>query len=236
LAVLAARAACALEQSVGEFALASEENLGHLESKAAQDVQQLLREAVQRGAQAKADATPPVCPMCGHKLSRLSSGHGRTFETRYGSITIERTRGYCKRCGKWRVPADAALGLEDTAGYSPAVQEMAALLASKMPVEDASTVLEHLTGIKLPRATLDREARRQGQRAQHLRTHLDQQTQRGVPKNKQQELTLEPSYEECQAAHCNREVFFIILRALFFSSVYALFDAHLDVRLPHRAP
>ncbi len=62
-----------------------------------------------------------------------------------------------------------ALGLEETAGYSPGVQEMAALLASKMPVEEASVVLERLTGVKLPRATLDREARRLGQRAQRLR-------------------------------------------------------------------
>jgi len=192
LAVLAARAACALEQSINGCVLASDENLGHLETQAAQDVQPLLREAVQRGAQAKADASPPVCPVCGHKLSRLSSGHARTFETRFGSITIQRTRGYCKRCGKWRVPADAALGLEETAGYSPAVQEMAALLASKMPVEEASVVLEHLTGIKVPRATLDREARRQGQRAQRLRTQLDEQTRRGASDKKPLELTLEP--------------------------------------------
>ena len=66
---------------------------------------------------------------------------------------------------------------------------MAALLASKMPVEDASVVLEHLTGIQLPRATLDREARRQGQRAQRLRTQMDQQAATDKP---QLELTLEP--------------------------------------------
>jgi hypothetical protein len=50
--------------------------------------------------------------------------------------------------------------LEESGGYSPRVQEMAALLASKMPVKEASAVMEHLTGVKLPRATLDREARR----------------------------------------------------------------------------
>ena len=189
LAVLAARAACALEKSIQRLVLASDQNLGHLEAQAAQDVQELLRQSVQRGAQAKADAAPPVCPVCGHKLSRLSEGHARTFDTRFGSITVQRTRGYCKRCRKWRVPADAALGLEDTAGYSPAVQDMAALLASKMPVEDASAVIEHLTGVKLPRATLDREARRQGQRAQALRTYLDQQA---ATQKQQLELTLEP--------------------------------------------
>jgi hypothetical protein len=144
---------------------------------------------VQRGAQAKADNTPPLCPVCQQKLSRLSADHPRTFDTRFGTITVNRARGYCKRCRKWRVPADTALGLAETAGYSPAVQEMAALLASKMPVEEASVVLEHLTGVKLPRATLDREARRQGQRAQRLRSQLDQQAATQKP---QLELTLEP--------------------------------------------
>ena len=87
------------------------------------------------------------------------------------------------------MPADAALGLEESAGYSPAVQDMAALLASKMPVEEASAVLEHLTGVKLPRAPLDREARRQGERAQRLRTRLDEQAATQQPPL---ELTLEP--------------------------------------------
>jgi len=189
LSVLAARAACALEHSMECLVRASDQNLGHLEVQAAHEVKELLRQAVERGAQAKADATPPTCPVCGHALTRVSPGHARTFQCRYGSITVRRTRGYCKRCRKWRTPADAALGLEDTAGYSPAVQDMAALLASKMPVQDASAVLEHLTGVKLPRATLDREAKRQGERAQTLRTALDQQTATPTP---QLELTLAP--------------------------------------------
>jgi hypothetical protein len=189
LAVLAARAACALEASIQHLVLASDQNLGHLEVQAAHDVQELLRQATERGAQAKADATPPRCPVCHQPLSRLSAGHSRTFESRFGAITVQRTRGYCKRCRKWRVPADATLGLEESAGYSPAVQDMAALLASKMPVEDARLVLEHLTGVKLPRATLDREARRQGQRGQRLRDQLDQQAATEKP---QLELSLEP--------------------------------------------
>jgi hypothetical protein len=189
LAVLAARTACALDRSQQQFLAAADHNLGHFEVQAAADVQELLRQATQRAAQAKADAAPPRCPVCGHQLTRLSVGHARTFDTRFGSITVQRTRGYCKRCHKWRVPADAALGLEETAGYSPAVQEMAALLASKMPVEEASVVLEHLTGLRVPRATLDREARRQGERAQRLRRELDQQA---ASEKKQLELTLEP--------------------------------------------
>jgi hypothetical protein len=189
VAVLAARAACALEQSIRALVSATDQNLGHLERQAAQDVQELLHQSIQRGAQAKADAAPPVCPVCAQNLTRLSAGHARTFETRFGSITVVRTRGYCRRCRKWRVPADTALGLEETAGYSPAVQDMAALLASKMPVEEASTVLEHLTGVKLPRATLDREARRQGERATKLRSQLDQMA---TAQKRQLELTLEP--------------------------------------------
>jgi hypothetical protein len=189
LRVLAARTACALEQSSRRFLQASDRTLGHLEDQAARDVRLLLLETTQRAAQARADATPPLCPVCRQKLTNCSDGHARTFQTRFGAITLQRTRGRCKRCGKWRMPADAALGLEDTAGHSPAVQAMAALLASKMPVEDASVVLEHLTGIQMPRATLDREARRQGQRAQRLRTRMDQQA---ATDKKQLELTLEP--------------------------------------------
>ena len=188
LPVLAARAACALEKSIQRL-VAGDQNLGHLERQAAQDVQELLRQSVERGAQAKADATPPVCPVCQQQLSRLSQDQARTFGTRFGSITVKRTRGYCKRCRQWRVPADTALGLEETSGYSPAVQDMAALLTSKMPVAEASAVLDHLTGIKLPRATLDREARRQGERARKLRQELDQ---RAATEKKQLELTLEP--------------------------------------------
>lgn len=194
LGVSAARLAGVLEDSVREFVCAADENLGHLEGQVASQAQELLRQATESGAQKKADATPPLCPVCQRALTRLSAGHPRTFDTRFGPVTIGRTRGYCKRCRKWRVPADTALGLEESAGYSPAVQEMAALLASKMPVSEASVVLERLTGVKLPRATLDREARRQGERAQKLRRQLDETAAAPTPspEKKQLELTLEP--------------------------------------------
>lgn len=57
---------------------------------------------------------------------------------------------------------------------------MAALVASKLPVGEASAVLERLTGVKLPRATLDREARRQGRRAQDKRQDMDEQMSQGA--------------------------------------------------------
>ena len=72
----------------------------------------------------------------------------------------------------------------------PCVQEMAALVASKMPVAEASAVLEHLTGVKLPPATLDREARRQGKRAERKRKELDQQMNLGA--GVEQCLAVEP--------------------------------------------
>jgi hypothetical protein len=52
---------------------------------------------------------------------------------------------------------------------------MAALVASKMPVQEASAVIERLTGVRLPPATLDREARRQGRKAEEKRRRLDEQ-------------------------------------------------------------
>ena len=193
LTLTAACLGSTLVAEVARFLRASDQNLGHLEAQVAKDAQELLRQAVETGAQQKADATGPRCPVCQQALARLSANHARTFGTRFGSVTVRRTRGFCKRCGHWRVPADTALGLEDTAGYSPAVQEMAALLASKLPVAEASLVLERLTGVKLPRATLDREARRQGERAQALRHQLDAQaTAPPAAKAPQFELPLEP--------------------------------------------
>ena len=112
---MAARVGGALEQSLQRFILSGDQNLGHLERQVAQDVRELLRHGLEHGAQAKADATPPLCPVCQQKLTRLSAGHPRTFQSRYGDLTVLRDRGYCKRCRKWRMPADTALGLAESA-------------------------------------------------------------------------------------------------------------------------
>ena len=190
LVVRAARLAEALEQEVRTFVMADDQTLGDIELEIEHQSRELLRTAAEKAAQTKADRTPPVCPVCQKPLSQVSTDHRRSFECKFGTITIGRGRGYCKRCRKWRFPADTVLGLEDTAGYSPRVQEMAALLASKMPVGEASAVLEHLTGVQLPPATLDREARRQGKRAQQVRRQADEQACQA--KAVQSELVLEP--------------------------------------------
>lgn len=186
-----------LQAGLAQSVEASDQTLGHLEEQLLRETRDFQRQLLQEAAQKKAEATPPRCPLCGRALSRCTPGHARTFETRFGPITLRRLRGWCARCRQWRFPADAALGLTDTAGYSPSVQEMAALAVSKLPVAEASAVVERLTGVKLPRATLDREARRQGQRAQAQRQALDGQMQTAAgaaqqARELQLELPLEP--------------------------------------------
>ena len=176
---------------------AGDEDLGHLEERLMKRTHELQRIVLEEAAQKKAEGTAIQCPACGGKLTRCSGGHARSFQSRFGEITIVRVRGWCRRCRKWRTPADAALGLEESAGYSPAVQEMAALRVSKMPVAEASALLARLTGVSLPVATLDREARRQGQRAERERERLDAQMQSagGIEqqvRELQLELPLEP--------------------------------------------
>jgi len=166
------------------------QTMGDLERQILQQTQGLERKLLAEASQKKADQSPPVCPVCGNKLIRLSHGHERTYQTRFGPVTIRRSRGWCKRCQVWRFPADHALGLEETGSASPSVQEMAALVASKMPVAEASAVLEHLTGVKLPPATLDREARRQGKRAERKHRELDQQMSDG--QGSKQYMPVEP--------------------------------------------
>jgi hypothetical protein len=183
-----ARLTAGLNQSVQ----CSEETLGHLEEQILQQTRGLERRLLEEAAQKKADQTPPVCPVCGNKLSRRTHGHPRTFHTRFGPVTVKRLRGWCRRCQAWRYPADQALSLSDTGGASPSVQEMAALTVSKMPVKEASAVIERLTGVKLPPATLDREARRQGQRAGRKRGQLDEQMRTGQGAQQMLALPTEP--------------------------------------------
>ncbi len=159
---------------------ASDQTMGHLEEEILHQTRDLERAVLEEAAQKKADQAPPVCPVCGHKLSRVSLGHERSYQTCFGVITIRRLRGWCRRCQCWRFPADHLLGLAEAGNNSPGVQEMAALVASKLPVAEASAVIERLTGVKLPRATLDREARRQGRRAQGQRQRMDEQLSQGA--------------------------------------------------------
>lgn len=169
-----------LQAGLSRSIQASDQTMGHLEEELLHQTQDLERVVLEEAAQKKADGAPPECPVCGNKLSRVTHGHERSYQTRFGVVTIRRARGWCRRCKCWRFPADHLLGLAETGGCSPGVQEMAALAVSKLPVADASAIIERLTGVKLPRATLDREARRQGRRAESKRREMDEQMSQGA--------------------------------------------------------
>ena len=154
---------------------ATDQNLGHLEEQLLHSGHELFRQMLEQAAHAQAAAAPPLCPHCQNKLRRWSPGHRTTIQTRWGDIRVERARGYCRRCKQWRFPADALVGLPDTGTQSPGVQEIAALVVSKMPAPEAEQVVERLTGVKISAGTLARAARVQGQRAQEKRQHLDGQ-------------------------------------------------------------
>src|SRR5512136_1078420 len=169
-----------LQAGLSRSIQASDETMGHMEEEILHKTQDLERAVLEEAAQKKADGAPPVCPVCGNKLSRVTRGHERSYQTRFGVVTIRRVRGWCRRCKCWCFPADHLLGLAQTGSCSPGVQEMAALAASKLPIAEASAVIERLTGVKLPRATLDREARRQGRRAEGQRQQMDEQMSQGA--------------------------------------------------------
>lgn len=154
---------------------APDENLGHLEEQLLRGGHEVFRQMLEKAAQQKADNAPPLCPKCQNKLSRLSPDHGTTIQTRFGSIRVKRARGYCKRCRKWRFPADHLLGLPEEGTQSPGVQEIAALTVSQMPAGQAEHLVERLTGLKISAATLGRQARQQGEQAVQKRSKLDQQ-------------------------------------------------------------
>ena len=150
----------------------NQENMGHLEEALMVEGRELQRQILEKAVQTKADNTPLRCPICGGPLTRVTHDHERTVESRFGNVRLKRSRGWCGKCKEYCFPADVRLGLERSTA-SPGVQETAALLVSKMPAPEASAVLERLTGQKISPSTLEREARRQGQKAQEKRRDLD---------------------------------------------------------------
>jgi hypothetical protein len=160
-----------LEKRLATLQEHPEQNLGFIEEQLALASREPLRLLAQRAAQAKANTTPCQCLSCQQPLRRQRP-LARTIESRFGPLRVFRQYGWCSRCQQWQFPADHALGLDPRASASPYVQEMAALLVSKMPPEQAVPVAERM-GLPLSRCTLDREAHRQGLRAENLRTkHL----------------------------------------------------------------
>jgi hypothetical protein len=77
---------------------ASDQNLGHLEEEIMHQTHDLERKLLAEAAQKKADQSPPVCPVCGHKLSGCTRNNERIFQSRFGPVTVKRLRGWCRRC------------------------------------------------------------------------------------------------------------------------------------------
>jgi hypothetical protein len=93
----------------------------------------------------------------------------RKVDSRFGPLRLFRRYGQCPDCEQWHFPADDALGLQANAPASPYVQEISAVLVTKMPPEQACAVAQRL-GLDLSRCFLQREAHRQGLKAQVART------------------------------------------------------------------
>lgn len=70
LSLSAARLSCALVENVARLVRASDQNLGHLEAQVAHATQALLRQTVEVGAEAKADATGLRGPACQRPFPR----------------------------------------------------------------------------------------------------------------------------------------------------------------------
>lgn len=144
-----------------------EQNLGHIEEDLARAAKEPLRLLAQRAAQAKANATACQCRPCQRELTD-QKWLSRTIDSRFGPFVLWRRYGWCPDCEQWQFPADYALGLGRQAPASPYLQEISALLVSKMPAEQAVAVAERL-GLDLSRCFLHREAHRQGLKAQQHR-------------------------------------------------------------------
>jgi hypothetical protein len=150
-----------------------ENNLGHIEELIATATKEPMRLLAQRAAQAKANAVPALCRH-GHGPLAQQKYLARTIDSRFGPLLLFRAYGWCAQCAEWHFPADHALGLGRKAPASPYLQEITALLVTKMPPEQAVLVAERF-GLDLSRCTLHREAHRQGLKAQTARAQANAQ-------------------------------------------------------------
>ncbi|MHB9005683.1 MAG: ISKra4 family transposase, partial [Limisphaerales bacterium] len=133
---------------------------------------ELQRLLVQKAMQEKANTVEEHCPDCQGHLRNKTRRVSRGVEAYCGKIRLWRTYGWCPQCEQWVFPADRALGLREDSRASPLVQEMCALLVSKMPAEQAEAISLRVTGRSLSRSTLAREAQRQGDQAIEVRQRL----------------------------------------------------------------
>jgi hypothetical protein len=149
-----------------------EQGLGFIEEHIRQAGLELQRLLVQKAMQEKANRVEEKCPDCGARLTDKKRRVVRWVEAYCGKVKLVRTHGWCPHCERWHFPADRGLGLREDSTASPLVQEMCALLVSKMPAEQAEAICLRVTGRRLSRSTLARETQRQGDHAIAVRQQL----------------------------------------------------------------
>jgi hypothetical protein len=161
-----------LRQRLEQIQQHPEQGLGHIEEQIRQATLQLQRLLVQKAMQDKADTVKEECPDCRHGLCDKKRRVLRWVDAYCGKVKLCRTHGWCPHCEQWVFPADRLLGLREDSTASPLVQELCALLVSKMPAEQAESLSLRVTGRRLSRSTLAREALRQGEQAIQVREQL----------------------------------------------------------------
>src|SRR6266571_7571660 len=82
-----------LQAGLSRSIQASDQTLEHLEEEILQKTREVERAVLEEAAQKKADQSPPVCPVCGHPLSRCTRDHERTFQSRFGPVTVRPAAG-----------------------------------------------------------------------------------------------------------------------------------------------
>lgn len=142
-----------------------EQGLGFIEEHIRQATLRLQCLLVQKAMQDQANQVEEKCPDCDRPLRDKKRRVVRWIEAYCGKVKLVRTHGWCPHCQHWVFPADRALGLRADSTASPLVQELCALLVSKMPAEQAEALSLRVTGRPLSRSTLAREAQRQGDQA-----------------------------------------------------------------------
>lgn len=149
-----------------------EQNLGFIEEHVRQCTLPLQCLLVQAAMQAKADAVEEHCPDCQRPLVDKKRRVERTIDAYCGKVKLQRTHGWCPKCKKYSFPADRALGLRADSTASPLVQEIGALLVTKMPAEQAEAISLRVMGRSFSRSTLARLAQAQGDDAITLRDRM----------------------------------------------------------------
>ena len=170
-----------LQARLGRIQQHPEQGLGFIEETIRQSALELQRALVQKAMQVKADAADENCPDCQHPLREKKRRVARNIDSYCGKVRLLRTHGWCPCCEHWCFPADRLLGLREDSQASPLVQEMSALLVSKMPAEQAEALSLRVLGRSLSRSTLARQAQAQGEHAIAVRQSLLQAPVVGPP-------------------------------------------------------